>query len=75
MHMRIFIKVKTKSKIEKVEKIDSDNFVVFTNSAPEKGKANKAVIKLLSKYFKTPAANIKIINGLTSKNKIVEIYF
>ena len=73
--MKISIKVKIKSKIEKVEKIDSDNFVVFTNSAPEKGKANKAVIKLLSKHFKIPTADIKIINGLTSKNKILEINF
>ncbi len=73
--MKISVKVKIKNKIEKVEKIGGGCFIVFTNSAPEKGKANKAVIKLLSKYFKTPAANIKIISGLTSKNKIVEISF
>jgi hypothetical protein len=73
--MKISIKVKTKSKIEKVKKTGDGCFAVFTNSTPEKGKANKAVIKLLSKHFKTPAADIKIINGLTSKNKIVEIGF
>jgi len=73
--MKISVKVKTKSKAEKVEKIGDGCFVVFTNSAPEKGKANKAVIKLLSKHFKTPAANIKITSGSTLKNKIVEISF
>lgn len=40
---------------------------------PVEGKANKALIKFLSKHYKTPQTKIKIVSGLTSKNKIVEI--
>ena len=40
---------------------------------PVDGKANKAVVEFLSKYYKRPKSAIKIIRGLTSKNKIIEI--
>lgn len=40
---------------------------------PEKGKANAAVIKLLSKTFGVPAKNIEILSGQTSPLKIIKI--
>jgi uncharacterized protein YggU (UPF0235/DUF167 family) len=41
--------------------------------APEKGKANHAVLKALADYFGTSLANIKIISGSTSKLKVIDI--
>ena len=38
---------------------------------PVEGKANKEIIKFLSKLFKIPKSNIQIIGGEKSKNKIV----
>lgn len=43
------------------------------NQPPENGKANKALIKLLSEYFKVRRNAVLIIFGATSRNKIVEI--
>ncbi len=40
---------------------------------PEKGKANQALIKLLSKYWKVPKSNITLIRGETEPVKILEI--
>jgi len=40
---------------------------------PEKGKANKAVIELLSKALKVPKSRIEIIKGETSRIKTVFI--
>lgn len=40
---------------------------------PEKGKANEEIIKKLANYFKINRSQIKIISGLKSKNKIIEI--
>jgi len=37
------------------------------------GKANKAVIEILSEFFNVRKSNIKIIKGEKSRNKIVEI--
>ena len=46
---------------------------VYTTTAPEKGKANGAVIDLLSDYFKIPKSKIKILKGDTSRDKIIGI--
>lgn len=42
---------------------------VSVSAAPEKGKANKAVIELLSKTLKIKRSQIEIISGETSSNK------
>ncbi len=42
-------------------------------AVPENGKANAALIKLLSKYYKLPKSNIKLIKGETSRLKTLEI--
>ena len=40
---------------------------------PEKGKANKAVINLLSEFLRIPKSTIQIKSGLGKINKIIEI--
>lgn len=46
---------------------------VLVTAAPEKGKANEALIKLLSEYFDIPKGVISIIRGETERNKLIEI--
>lgn len=71
--MRIEIKVIARAKKEIVEKIAENNYRVKVSSPPEKGKANKRVIELLSLEFGVKTRNIKIISGQTASRKIVEI--
>jgi uncharacterized protein (TIGR00251 family) len=73
--MKIYVKVKTGSKEEKVEKIDESHFVVFVKQKPIRGSANKAVIKALADYFKIKPYNIVIISGLKSRTKTLDIDF
>lgn len=40
---------------------------------PEKGKANKALIKLLSKFLGYPSNDLKIVSGHTDRNKNILI--
>nr|WP_219845887.1 DUF167 family protein [Emcibacter nanhaiensis] len=40
---------------------------------PEKGKANKALVKLLSKELGIPASQISVASGATNRNKQIEI--
>jgi len=40
---------------------------------PEKGKANKSVVNLLSKALAVPKTSIQIVSGATKKRKRVEI--
>ena len=42
-------------------------------AAPEKGRANQAVAKLLADALGVPAAAVRIVSGAASSRKIVEI--
>ncbi|MCX6764725.1 MAG: DUF167 domain-containing protein [Candidatus Nealsonbacteria bacterium] len=70
--MKIFVRTKPKSKKEYIKKIDENHFVVAVKAIPEKGKANEAMIKAISLYFKKNCSSVKIISGQKSKLKIVE---
>ena len=43
------------------------------SAVPEKGKANKALIVLLSKSLKTPKSSITVVSGDTARQKILRI--
>lgn len=43
------------------------------SAAPEGGKANKALVALLSKTLKVPKTSIEIVAGDTSRNKSLRI--
>ena len=46
---------------------------VYTTIAPEKGKANDAVIKALAKHFGVAKSQIKIVRGVAAHDKVIEI--
>ena len=71
--MKISFKVKTGSKKETVERIDDTNYIAHVKAPPVEGKANDALVSLLSDYFGVPKSHIQIIKGTTSKYKLVEI--
>ena len=70
--VKIQVKVIANAKKESVEEKDGV-YVVRVNAIPEKGKANEAVIKLLAKHFKVAKSQVKIVRGMTGRNKIIEI--
>lgn len=47
---------------------------IAVNAPPTKGKANKAILKFLSKKLKIPMGNITLVTGQTSKSKIFQIF-
>lgn len=46
---------------------------IRTTAAPEDGKANKAVIQLLSKTWRIPASAFSLLSGDTSRYKRIRI--
>ncbi len=70
--MIIPVKVITRAKKERIEK-NNDCIKVYLSTPPIKGKANKRLIEVLCKYFNVKKQKIKIIKGLTSHNKLIEI--
>ena len=53
--------------------IDGDRIMVGLTAMPKKGAANRELIRKLAKYFGLSSSQIRIISGLKSRNKIVEI--
>jgi len=71
--LKISAKVHPKSKkIEVLEK-EAGYYEVWVREAPDKGKANLAVIEALSDYLGVARSSIMVASGLASRNKIIEI--
>jgi uncharacterized protein (TIGR00251 family) len=70
--MIINIRVSPRAKLNLV-KNDGDIMRVYITTAPEDGKANQAVIKLLAEHFSVAKSQIKIIRGETSRDKVIQI--
>ena len=54
-------------------KVEGNKILVGLTSKPEKGKANLELIKKLAKHFKVPSSHVRIVSGLKSKRKIIEV--
>jgi len=54
-------------------RVEGNRITVGLTSRPEKGKANQELIKKLAKHFKVSSSQIRIIAGLKTRRKIVEI--
>ena len=84
--MRIKVKLHANSSQEKIEKKAENKYEVWLKEKPVDNKANEKLIKVLKKYFgtqgRTPrekfslqgAKQVKIKSGLTSRNKIIEVF-
>ena len=72
--MKIQVKVKPRSKTEDVTReMDGNAYVVRVKEPPVEGRANRAVLKLLSRHLGVPESRLRIVSGLSSKNKIIEV--
>ncbi len=69
---RLIIKVAVKTDLaeESIEKTGENEYLVKLKEPRRKGKANAALLKLLSRRFNRKA---RIVSGLKSKHKIVEL--
>ena len=73
---KVTVRVKPSSSFSKVEGDLDGGFTVWVKSSPADGKANKELLKLLKSHLKKmgiKASDLRIVSGLTSRNKMVEI--
>lgn len=47
---------------------------VYVTCVPEDGKANEAVIRLLSKYMGLPPSSLSILRGARGREKVISIH-
>ncbi len=70
--MLLKVKVHPNSRRDEVIRKDADAFEIFVRVKPVEGRANDAVLDLLSDYLKMPRSRVRLLRGATSRNKIVE---
>ncbi len=73
MTQRINVKVSPRAKERKIVGWKDKTLLVRVCSAPEGGKANIELIKLLAKEFGIPKSGILIVQGKSSREKVLEI--
>ncbi len=71
--MIIQVRVKPGSKKGDLVEPASPYLDVFLKEKPIAGKANQALIALLSSHFGVPRENIRIVSGASSRIKLIEI--
>ncbi len=71
--MNLNVRVQPRASRNSVE-IGTDGTVrVRVTAPPDRGKANEAVVKLLSKNLGIPKSSVRIMRGHTSRSKLVQI--
>jgi uncharacterized protein len=73
MPLTISVSVKPQAKKESVTRISASEYQVTVKAPPHDGKANLALIKLLSEYFSVPKSQIKIVHGHTARRKVLAV--
>lgn len=68
----IEVRVHPRSKKNAVEK-NGEYYKVWVQAAPEKGKANREMIKLLAEHFGLAPSHIRLVRGKKSRNKSLVI--
>ncbi|MGQ9571054.1 MAG: DUF167 domain-containing protein [Thermodesulfovibrionales bacterium] len=73
-NIKFSVRAKPNMKEEKIEKV-GDVFNIYVKELAKEGKANKAVIELVSEYFNVTKSKIVILSGVKSRYKTIEILF
>jgi len=55
------------------QRMNNNTIKIDIKAQPEKGKANKELIKYLSKIFEVSKNNIKILSGISDRLKLIKI--
>jgi len=73
MTLKIRVIVKPRSKRRELKCIANGEYAASLQAPARDGKANQALIELLSESFAVPKTSVKILLGQTSRKKLVEI--
>lgn len=71
--MRLTVQVKPLSKETKLISEHDGTLTMHVAAPPAKGKANREIVKWISKKLKKPSFQVRIVAGLHSNRKIIEI--
>ncbi len=67
------VTVKPRARMERVEEDADGALSVRLREAPEDGRANEALIRILAKHLGVPQSALRILRGKTVRRKILEL--
>ncbi len=70
---RLFVVVTPRAKAERVERLDDTQLRVAVTEPPWEGRANTAVVGAVARFLGVPISHVRIVRGLTSRRKVVEV--
>ena len=71
--MRLSVVVTPGAKAERVERLDDTQLRVTVTEPPREGRANAAVVGAVARFLGVPVSHVRIVRGLTSRRKVVEV--
>ena len=71
--MRINVSLSPNSKVCEITKVNENTYRVRVDAPATKGEANNRLIELLADYFKVPMYTVRVLKGLKSRKKIIDI--
>ena len=70
---RLVLRVRAGSRREGILGAHGEALKIAVNAAPERGRANRAVLDLLARHLGIPASRLRLLTGKTSPGKTVLI--
>lgn len=71
MKKNIFVKLNSKERSLKV--VDEENYIVYLKSKPINNIANIELVELVAEFLNVPKSKVKILKGIKSRKKVLEI--
>lgn len=71
--MFLTVSVRAGARRRAVEEMPDGSLKIWTTVAPEKGKANKDIVDMLSEHLHVPKSCISLVRGGTASKKIFKI--
>ncbi len=76
--IKLHLKVTPQASVNKIADVGIDGqgaafLRVYVTAVADGGKANSALLKLLSKSWKIPKSSVKIVRGKNQRFKVIEI--
>ena len=73
MKARLTLKVRAGARSTEFAGQQGDGWKLQVSAPPVDGKANQAILRFLAKLAGIPTAAVRIVSGITSSTKIVEL--
>ncbi len=71
--MRVFVHARPRAKRARIEVMDESHLKIEVKEAPVEDRANQAIIRALARHYRVAPAEIRLLSGRSSRQKVFEV--